>query len=114
MGHNLRTFSGTLAAPSILGMKMSDVRPGMTLRSTMHGREIVTVAALSERGFHYSHPSRLLGPMRDCIWTESGEHFGVNGYALYWPADNDPTLVAESLAAEIAERAEMIEAMEEA
>jgi hypothetical protein len=69
-------------------MKMSDVKPGMRLRSSLDGEEI-EVTALTERGFEYRIPDdrALVNPhwsMR--IARDGHEHFGVDGEALYEPA----------------------------
>lgn len=68
-------------------MKMSDVRPGMRLESTLGGglgQRFVTVTDLTERGFLYKLDARvLLSPRMG--WTDGGEHFGRDGEAFYEP-----------------------------
>jgi hypothetical protein len=63
-------------------MKMSDVKVGMRLRSSLSDvYPDILVTELTERGFKYSHPPFLLGTRIGV--TEGGEHYGVDGSALY-------------------------------
>lgn len=74
------------------GMLMSEVRPGMRLRSTLeieHGgpREFITVADLTKRGFTYSLDAEIpLGARLGVELKDGHEHFGIVGFALYTPA----------------------------
>ena len=72
-------------------MKMSDIRPGMRLRSTFMPRETVTVTALTERGFLYDldAPRRIMPMMTQC--QHGHEHYGLNGESFYELADDPPT-----------------------
>lgn len=67
-------------------MKMSDVRPGMRLRSTSLGAGEIEVVALTERGFTYRIPDAM--PIPHPHWSmtmlrDGHEHFGVGGEAFY-------------------------------
>ncbi len=69
-------------------MKMSDVKVGMRLRSTISKEgpdEFITVTELTDRGFNYSlDASYSLIPRWGMTMNKDGhEHFGFNGDALY-------------------------------
>lgn len=66
-------------------MKMSDVRVGMRLRSTIGTPEEVTVTKITERGFEYSlDEEKSFIPRWGMRFAKDGhEHFGVNGEAYY-------------------------------
>jgi len=69
-------------------MKMSDVKVGMRLRSTLSSFEPeVTVTELTERGFKYRFDApRPVNPRLGMIFAEDGHlHFGFNGEAFYEP-----------------------------
>lgn len=68
-------------------MKMSDVRVGMRLRSTIGQPEFVTVTALTERGFEYClDAARPFIPRWGMSFAKDGhEHFGHDGEAYYEP-----------------------------
>lgn len=65
-------------------MKMTDVKAGMRLRSTLPGfYPDITVTELTERGFRYEHEPFLLSPTLGV--ASGGEHYGLDGAALYEP-----------------------------
>jgi hypothetical protein len=68
-------------------MKMSDVRVGMRLRSTLGNSPFtpITVTALTERGFEYrfDEPVALVPRLGIIYPTEGHEHFGLDGEAFY-------------------------------
>ena len=79
-------FSDTIT----LGMPMTEVRPGMRLRSTSTNvyAEEIEVTGLTERGFKYRFPDDQ--PLVDLHWSmpvmrDGHEHFGLLGRALYVP-----------------------------
>ncbi len=71
------------------GMKMSDIKVGMRLRSTLPQdsgtvKEFVTVTAITSRGFNYSMDADFpLGPRYGVQLKYGNEHFGFNGIAFY-------------------------------
>lgn len=89
------------AAPQ-LGMRMSDVRAGMRLRSVLevdHGtvRDFITVTSITERGFQYSMDADMpLGPRYGVMLKDGNEHFGLNGFSLYEIAPAAPQLSGEA------------------
>lgn len=63
-------------------MKMSAIRPGMRLRSTLDGAiQEVTVTELTDRGFTYTCEPFCIHPLLGTI--SSGEHYGVDGEAMF-------------------------------
>ena len=75
-------------------MKMSDIRVGMRLRPApwiVNGEGTITVTEITARGFRYDldAPRRIM-PM--LTQERCGhEHYGLNGEALYVPADDPPS-----------------------
>lgn len=88
------------AAP--IGMKMSDVRVGMRLRSVLPmahgtGNEFATVTAIGYREFTYSLDADVLMGARLGVQLKDGNrHYGVAGFALFEPAA--PKVEAEQIA----------------
>lgn len=71
-------------------MKMSSVRPGMRLRSTLHVtpmEQFITVTALTPKGFLYSLDAGypMIPRWGMSVLKDGHEHFGFNGEALYEP-----------------------------
>ena len=70
-------------------MKMSDVKVGMRLQSDKLGAlSPITVTEITERGFRYSlDGEQPLIPRLGMAYCKDGhEHFGIDGEALYEPA----------------------------
>lgn len=74
-------------------MKMSDVKVGMRLKSTVQDTIFspVTVTEITERGFKYSLDEEKSLIPRLCmkLCRDGHEHYGFNGMALYEPV-TDP------------------------
>ncbi len=65
---------------------MADVRTGMRLRSTVNDWwPDILVTEITADGFRYVHEPVLLSPRIGT--TDSGEHFGAGGEALYEPSE---------------------------
>lgn len=64
------------------GIKMSDVKTGMILRPVGGGlpRQI-TVTEITDKGFLYEHEPLNIHPFMGTM--TGGEHYGIEGYALY-------------------------------
>lgn len=68
---------------------MSDVKPGMRLRSTIESQrggpfEFATVTELTEKGFKYALDADVpLGPRYGVHLKDDNEHFGLDGETLY-------------------------------
>ena len=72
-------------------MRMSDVKVGMRLRSTVAGDVFspITVTAITERGFQYSlDRERCIHPRLGMTVEKDGhEHYGHDGEAFYEPVE---------------------------
>lgn len=64
---------------------MADVRVGMRLRDPERPYRVITVTALTARGFAYSLPAAMpFIPRWGMSFAKDGhEHFGLNGECLY-------------------------------
>lgn len=90
-------------------MKMSDVRVGMRLRSTIGGGPAfshITVTEITERGFKYCLDADVPFIAREGSYftKDGGEHYGYNGETFYEPEDIAASPVAEQTAAPVEER----------
>jgi len=69
-------------------MKMSDVKIGMRLVSTIGGGPSfspITVTEITERGFKYKLDAPVPFIPGQTIMVEGHEHYGLNGEAFYEP-----------------------------
>ena len=71
-------------------MKMSDVKIGMRLRSTVSQSPAftpITVTEITNKGFKYSIDAPMPFTARDGSWFEKDghEHFGLDGESFYEP-----------------------------
>ncbi len=84
-------MAGSEAAYAEAGeVKMSEVKVGMRLKSTIGGGPAcspITVTEITDRGFKYKLDGSVPFIPRWGTWfpAEGHEHFGINGESLYEP-----------------------------
>ena len=67
---------------ALRGLPMSAIKVGMKLRSTTSATfPIITVTAITEKGFKYSHPPHCWHPLMGS--SEEGECYGQDGWSFY-------------------------------